>query len=154
MTLCFVASTRADGWDSHGPLAQRRPWQPEWQRPLTTPATAAGTAAAVAVAAHDADNEAEREVGSEGGTHLSFQALCSTQFSRFGAELWICAATKSSADRMQRMASNSTKWRPLLTLNDVCFVFNIRLPALLGGLRLRDLFSSRFNFRFYIRLGP
>ena len=37
----------------------------------------------------------------------SFESLCSTQFSDFGAQLWTCARSESSAARIRRKASNS-----------------------------------------------
>ena len=54
------------------------------------------------------------------GTRPSIDALCSTRFSSFGAQLWIRDATQSCVDRGQRRAPNAPKrWvGPQPTLDD------------------------------------
>ena len=49
------------------------------------------------------------EVGANVGKHLSFQALCSTHYSGFEAQLWIRHEAESSANHVQRRTPNSPK---------------------------------------------
>ena len=47
------------------------------------------------------------QVGGNAENTLSFKALCSAQFSEFGAQLWKCAGSESCANRVQRRSSDS-----------------------------------------------